>query len=95
MEFAFEGNPTKAEIRAALDESFAQFGMESTEQNYERAGDTLVALSNRSMEQGCATCTEMAILEYMNRSFVPGMSGEWHEFAALASTFLWAEETSG
>jgi hypothetical protein len=93
MELVFEGNYSKDEIKAALDDSFRQLGMKRNESNYRHAGDVLVALSNYDMEKGCDTCTEMAILDYMNRNYLPSMGKNWRKYAAFASSFLLAEET--
>lgn len=93
MEFVFEGSYSKNEIKAALDASFRHFGMKGNESNYRHAGDVLVALSNYDMKKGCDTCTEMAILDYMNRNYLPSMGTNWRKYAALASSFLLAEET--
>ena len=91
MELVFEGDYSREEIQAKLEQSFVLYDMEPTEANYRRAGDVLVALSNNAMEeQGCEACTEMAILDYLIQSGrLDGV--EWHEAAALSSSFLWAE----
>lgn len=82
---------SQSRIKAALDESLSAFDVELTEENYERAGSVLVSLANHNEEEGCTGCNEMAILEYMNRNYVPGVSMEWQEWAALSSTALLLE----
>lgn len=87
MELVFEGGHSRDEIQAKLDESFALYGLEPTEDNYRRAGDVLVALSNNAMGEGCVACTEMGILDYLIQSgTLSGM--EWHEAAAFSIAFL-------
>ena len=65
MEIAFEGGYKKEEIKARLDKAMELYGLTLTEENYSRAGSTLVGLrqKNRTMEMG--------ILSYMIRSHVP------------------------
>ena len=91
MELVFEGGHSQEEIKAKVDRTLADFGMEPTEANYRRVGDVLVALANHNAEEaGCSACTEMAILDYMIQTgALDGM--EWHEAAAWASSFLVAE----
>lgn len=91
MELVFEGGHSQEEIKAKVDRSLADFGMEPSEANYRRVGDVLVALANHNaQEAGCPTCTEMAILDYMLATG-PLEGTEWHEAAAWASSFLVAE----
>jgi hypothetical protein len=91
MALVFEGGYSQEEIKARVDRSLADFGLEPTEANYRRVGDVLVALANHNVEEaGCPSCTEMAILDYMLATGpLEGM--EWHEAAAWASSFLVAE----
>ncbi len=62
--------------------------MDRTEANYRHIGDVLVALQNHNAEAGCPECHEMAILNEMIASFVPGLSITLEELAALSSTAL-------
>src|SRR5262245_11771184 len=43
-EIAFVGGHTHAEIKARLDETMKLYGLPTTEDNYSRAGSTLIAL---------------------------------------------------
>lgn len=45
---AFIGNPASRDIKAAMDTAFASTGTPSTDENYSRAGSTLVALRKRN-----------------------------------------------
>lgn len=62
---AFDGQHSRAEIKAALDAAFAIYELAPTEDNYSRAGSTLVALRQEAVAKGCTRCSEMEILAAM------------------------------
>ena len=82
MEIAFEGRHSKAQIKRKLDIALQLYSLPITEENYSRAGSTLVALSN---EYGP---TEMDILDHMIRSHVPGVNITFPNAAGLSVAFL-------
>ena len=82
MEIAFEGSPTVSEIQGALDRAMLLYGVPLTEENYSRAGSTLVALRK---EIGPS---EMDILDYMIRSHVVGVNISFPESAGMSAAFL-------
>ncbi|MCZ7575962.1 MAG: hypothetical protein M5U18_02460 [Dehalococcoidia bacterium] len=82
MANAFDGGPSQAVIKARLDAAFALYGLQPTEDNYSRAGSTLVSLRRAN------GATEMAILDYMICSHVPGVRMTFPEAAAVASVML-------
>ncbi len=92
MQLTFMGSPARSQIQAKVDESFGLYGLRPSEDTYSRAGSTLVALRREMNEQGCGVCTEMAILDYMIESHVPGVDMEWHEAAGWAAASLAAEQ---
>ena len=82
-EMAFEGNPSATEIKRQLDRALTLYGrVPLTNENYSRAGSTLGVL-RREYE-----VPEMAILDYMIRSHVPGMELTFPQAAAFAVAFL-------
>lgn len=62
---AFDGQHSRAEIKAALDAAFAIYGLQPSDENYSRAGSTLVALRQQAVAKGCTRCSEMEILAAM------------------------------
>ena len=86
-ELAFIGNPPQSEIRAALDAAFAIYNLESTDENYSRAGSALVALRLDAEGDGHPEVTEMAILAAMTAG--GGFTGlSFPEAAGFAATAL-------
>ena len=81
-ELAFVGDYTQAQIKDALDRALQLYGLPLTDENYNRAASALVAL-RKSNGVG-----EMAVLDHMIRSHVPGVALSFPEAAALSSTFL-------
>ena len=82
-EIAFEGNPSATEIERQLDRALTLYGrVPLTNENYSRAGIVLVVFRR---EYGVP---EMAILDYMIRSHVPGVEFTFADAAALAVSFL-------
>lgn len=79
---AFEGNHAQSDIKTALDRALTLYALPVTDENYSRAASTLVALRK---ENGTA---EMAILDYMIRSHVPGVSMTFPQAAAISSVML-------
>ena len=82
MEIAFNGNRAVSEIQPVLDRALLLYGLPITEENYSRAGSTLVALRK---EHGPS---EMDILDYMIRSHMPGVEISFPEAAAFSVIFL-------
>jgi hypothetical protein len=68
MHVAFKGQHSREEIKRKLDRVMHQYGLELTEDEYKRCGNVLVVLSDKYGP------TEMEILDYMDRSFVPGLT---------------------
>lgn len=84
MEIAFDGNPTRREIKEGLDRAFAATSTPTTDDNYSRAGSVLVTFKNTN------GIKEMDILECIpHRARDPRISE--HNFpnvAAVCSTDL-------
>jgi hypothetical protein len=81
---AFEGNHTRAQIEPLMDKAMALYKVPQTPEFYSRAASSLVALRKAN---GTA---EMAILDHMVRSAVPGVTLTFPEAAAMSSVFLQA-----
>lgn len=82
MASKFAGHYSRQEIQAKLDESFGVYGIQPTEPNYRKAADVLIPLSAKAIGQGCAACTEMAIIELISSRTLPGAT--WDSAAAMA-----------
>ena len=82
MEVAFIGNPSRAAIKARMDQAMRLYGLPITEDNYSRAASVLVVMRKEHGQ------SEMAILDYMIRSHVPGVSLDFPDAAALSAVFL-------
>lgn len=82
MVIAFEGLHTRAAIKERLERAMTIYGLDVTEDNRHRAGSTLVALRKANGTH------EMAILDHMIRSHVPGVKITFPEAAAMSSVFL-------
>jgi hypothetical protein len=82
MEIAFEGSYTKEQIKEKLDKAMALYDLPINEENYSRSGSALVGLRK---ETGIK---EMAILNYMIRSKVPGVKISFPEAAGISVSFL-------
>lgn len=82
MAATFDGAPSRTEIQALLDEVMVLYDTPRTEENYSRAGSTLVALS---ADLGVS---EMNILEQMRTLYTPDAALTFPEAAALAATEL-------
>lgn len=81
-EVAFVGDYDQREIKQRLDTAMSFYGLEITEENYLRAASVLVALRK---EYGPS---EMEILDYMIRSYVPGVAMSFPDMAALSVVIL-------
>ena len=80
---AFEGNHSRAEIKARMDLAMTLYKLPITEENYSRAGSALAGL------QKDFDVDEMVILDHMIRSHVPGVTTfTFPEAAALSVTFI-------
>lgn len=84
MAVVFEGKPSKEEIKVKLDQAIKLYGLEITEDNYNRAGSALVSLRKASK----AGVTEMEILDYMIRSYADNAKMSFADMAGLAATML-------
>ena len=82
MEIAFEGGYTLEQIKPVMDKALQTYGLPINEANYSRAASTLIVLRK---EYGTK---EMDILDYMIRSYVPGVTIQFPEAAAVSSAFL-------
>ena len=82
MEIAFEGGYTVQQIKPVMDKALELYGVPTNEENYSRAASTLIVLRK---ENGTR---EMDILDYMIRSYVPGVKVQFPEAAAISSVFL-------
>ena len=82
MEIVFKGNYSKAQIKERIDKAMKLYNVPLTNEYYSRAGSVLVTLRK---EFGPS---EMDILSYMIRSYVPGVAIEFPEAAALSTSFL-------
>src|SRR6185503_2357039 len=87
MEIAFEAGYKKEEINARLDKALELYRLMLTEENYSRAGSTLVALRQKNRTR------EMDILSYMIKSHVPSVRIHFAEAAGMASAMLVAGNT--
>ena len=83
---AFEGNPTPREIQEKMDRAFGLYKLEPTNENYSRAGSTLVALRR---ENGV---DEMDILDHMIRSHVEGVAVTFPQAAAISAVAIKVED---
>ena len=82
MEIAFEGNFSRSQIKSRLDRAMHLYKVPITNENYSRAGSTLVALRKQIGPR------EMDILDHMIRSHVPGVSITFPGAAGLSAAFL-------
>lgn len=82
MEVAFIGGHSRTEIKARMDKVMPLYNLPITEENYERAGSSLVALRK---ETGVA---EIAILQCMSEMHVDGLNMQFPSSAALCATTL-------
>lgn len=82
MAIAFEGGYTSQQIKPVMDKALETYGVPINEENYSRAASTLIVLRK---EHGTK---EMDILDYMIRSYVPGVNMQFPEAAAISSVFL-------
>lgn len=82
MEIVFKGNYSKAQIKERIDKAMKLYNVPLTNEYYSRAGSVLVTLRK---EFGPS---EMDILSYMIRSYVPGVAIEFPEAAVLSTSFL-------
>ncbi len=78
MEIAFNGNYNKEEIEDRIGKAMILYGLELTEDNYGRAGSALVALRKEY------SVDEMDILDYMIRSYVPGVNIAFPQMAGIS-----------
>ena len=82
MEVAFEGDYTRAQIKQRLEKAMQLYKVPITEENYSRAGSTLVALRKQNGTK------EMAILDHMIRSHVPGVNVDFPSAAGLSAAAI-------
>jgi hypothetical protein len=86
MEVAFDGTPRQSEIKAQLDRAFKLYKMPATDENYSRAGSSLVALRKKTGE------SEMAILREAIYLHQPGVALKLPDAFGLAAAGLDAEQ---
>lgn len=86
MEAAFEGTPRQSEITAQLDRAFRVYKMPTNDENYSRAGSSLVALRQKT------GVPEMAILREAINLHQPGVALKLPNAFGLAAAGLAAEQ---
>ena len=84
IEIAFEGNYARSQIQQRVDEAMKLYNVPKTDENYSRVGSVLVALRKETGQH------EMDILDYMIKSYVPGVTMSFPDAAAISATFLQA-----
>jgi hypothetical protein len=64
MVVVFEGGYSRSEIQSYLDTDVAWYGLDLTDDNYNRVGSALVAAWQTGQEAGCdpSLCGEVALL---------------------------------
>jgi hypothetical protein len=82
MRVVFYGHHSAEEIKRKMDIAMNLYGVELTPENYGRAGSVLVALREKRGP------TEMAILNYMIKSYTPAVNLSFPDAAGLAVGFL-------
>jgi len=82
MSVAFEGHPSRDQVKAKLDRALTLYQTDITEENYSRAGSTLVGIRKDTGVH------EIEILEHMIRSYLPGMKGSFPEAAAMSAAMI-------
>ncbi len=83
MAIAFNGNYSEKEIKDKITEAMVLYNVPITEENYSRAGSTLVALKQ---QQGIE---EMLILDYMiKKLYTPNIKMTFPEAAGWSVTVL-------
>ncbi len=82
MVIAFVGNHSRGQIKQRMDRAMTLYGLPVSEENYSGAGSVLVTMRK---EYGVS---EMDILSYMIRSYVPGVNTSFPEMATLSAHFL-------
>lgn len=82
MEIAFEGGYTVDQIKPVMNQALQTYGLPITEENYGRAASTLIVLRKQYGTK------EMDILDYMIRSYVPGVAIQFPGAAAVSAGFL-------
>lgn len=83
MAIAFDGGYSEEEIKSKITEAMILYNVPITEENYSRAGSTLVALRQ---QQGIE---EMLILDYMiNKLYTPSVKLSFSEAAGFSVTIL-------
>ena len=81
----FVGNHSKGEIQLNLDQALRLYGVQISEDNYNRYGSVLVRL-----RRDIGGATEMEILEHVIKSHIPGVSVELHQMMAISVVALGA-----
>lgn len=82
MTTVFEGNYSRAEIKEKIDSALSLYKTEITEENYSRAGSSLVELRKTNGVE------EMKILNCMITGYTPNVSITFPQMAALCVTEL-------
>jgi len=82
MEIAFDGHYTRAQIKQRIERAMDLYNLSKTQENYFRAGSVLVGLRKSTGQN------EMDILDYMIRSYVPGIEMSFADIAAISAVFL-------
>ena len=82
MGIAFNGNYSKAEIKKSMDKAMKLYNLTINEENYNRAASVLIVMRKEY------NITEMDILDYMIRSYVPNSGMDFQSMAAISTVFL-------
>jgi ABC-type Fe3+-hydroxamate transport system substrate-binding protein len=82
MATVFEGNYNRAEIKEKIDSALSLYKTEITEENYSRAGSSLVELRKTNGVE------EMKILNCMITGYTPNVNITFPQMAALCVTEL-------
>jgi hypothetical protein len=84
----FGGTYTRQDIQQRLEAAMQLYGLPVTEANRERALSALIALRSRNPDR----ISEMQILGYMIRSYVPDTKITFPDAAGLSAAFLLSGE---
>lgn len=84
----FKGDFSKAEIKSKLDQAMRLYGVPITDENYNRTSSALLVSRKAAEQEGCNDCTEMLILDYMIRSYVPGVDIPFADMVGISKAAL-------
>jgi len=79
---AFDGGYSKKHIKARMDKAMMLYELELTDENYNKAASSLVALKNKFGVK------EVDILDYMIKSYSPNLNISFPDMAGIATAVL-------